>query len=145
MRVILFTTSKFWQRCLEEFMDVFIFNDLTYWLPILALEMLRLLTVVKQTSLVTVNGLTNLLTLLTLQAFYSMTLLEHTALTGLHWYKRFTGLIKDEKSILLAVTFVPILYQHMDRITNSGQQKKFVLLKGKANNSWNELVTKLTI
>lgn len=145
MRVILFTTSKFWQRCLEEFMDVFIFNDLTYWLPILALEMLRLLTVVKQTSLVTVNGLTNLLTLLTLQAFYSMTLLEHTALTGLHWYKRFTGLIKDETSILLAVTFVPILYQHMDRITNSGQQKKFVLLKGKANNSWNELVTKLTI
>ena len=145
MRVILFTTSKFWQRCLEEFMDVFIFNDLTYWLPILALQMLRLLTVVKQTSLVTVNGLTNLLTLLTLQAFYSMTLLEHTALTGLHWYKRFTGLIKDEKSILLAVTFVPILYQHMDRITNSGQQKKFVLLKGKANNSWNELVTKLTI
>ena len=119
MRVILFTTSKFWQRCLEEFMDVFIFNDLTYWLPILALEMLRLLTVVKQTSLVTVNGLTNLLTLLTLQAFYSMTLLEHTALTGLHWYKRFTGLIKDETSILLAVTFVPILYQHMDRITNS--------------------------
>ena len=145
MRVILFTTSKFWQRCLEEFMDVFIFNDLTYWLPILALEMLRLLTVVKQTSLVTVNGLKNLLTLLTLQAFYSMTLLEHTALTGLHWYKRFTGLIKDETSILLAVTFVPILYQHMDRITNSGQQKKFVLLKGKANNSWNELVTKLTI
>lgn len=145
MRVILFTTSKFWQRCLEEFMDVFIFNDLTYWLPILALEMLRLLTVVKQTSLVTVNGLTNLLTLLTLQAFYSMTLLEHTALTGLHWYKRFTGLIKDETSILLAVTFVPILYQHMDRITNSGQQKKFVLLKGKANNRWNELVTKLTI
>ena len=145
MRVILFTTSKFWQRCLEEFMDVFIFNDLTYWLPILALEMLRLLTVVKQTSLVTVNGLTNLLTLLTLQAFYSMTLLEHTALTGLHWYKRFTGLIKDETSILLAVTFVPILYQHMDRITNSGQQKKFVLLKGKANNSWNELVTKLTL
>ena len=145
MRVILFTTSKFWQRCLEEFMDVFIFNDLTYWLPILALEMLRLLTVVKQTSLVTVNGLSNLLTLLTLQAFYSMTLLEHTALTGLHWYKRFTGLIKDETSILLAVTFVPILYQHMDRITNSGQQKKFVLLKGKANNSWNELVTKLTI
>ena len=145
MRVILFTTSKFWQRCLEEFMDVFIFNDLTYWLPILALEMLRLLTVVKQTSLVTINGLTNLLTLLTLQAFYSMTLLEHTALTGLHWYKRFTGLIKDETSILLAVTFVPILYQHMDRITNSGQQKKFVLLKGKANNRWNELVTKLTI
>ena len=46
--------------------------------------MLRLLTVVKQTSLVTVNGLTNLLTLLTLQAFYSMTLPEHTALTGLH-------------------------------------------------------------
>ena len=145
MRVILFTTSKFWQRCLEEFMDVFIFNDLTYWLPILALEMLRLLTVVKQTSLVTVNGLTNLLTLLTLQAFYSMALPEHTALTGLHWYKRFTDLIKDETSILLAVTSVPIFYQHMDRITNSGQQKKFVLLKGKANNSWNELVTKLTI
>ena len=124
MRVILFTTSKFWQRCLEEFMDVFIFNDLTYWLPILALEMLRLLTVVKQTSLVTVNGLTNLLTLLTLQAFYSMTLLEHTALTGLHWYKRFTGLIKDETSILLAVTFVPILYQHMDRITKQWATEK---------------------
>ena len=39
---------------------------------------------VEQTGLLTVNDLTSLLTLLTLQAFCLLTLLEHTALTGLY-------------------------------------------------------------
>ena len=46
--------------------------------------MLLLLTLVEETGLLTVNGLTSLLTLLTLQAFCLLTLLEHTALTGLY-------------------------------------------------------------
>ena len=45
---------------------------------------LLLLTTVEQTGLLTVNCLTSLLTLLTLQAFCLLTLLEHRALTGLH-------------------------------------------------------------
>ena len=50
----------------------------------LALQILLLLTIVEQTDLFTVNGLTSLLTLLTLQRFCLLTLLEHTVLTGLH-------------------------------------------------------------
>ena len=48
------------------------------------LQMLLLLTIVKQTGLLTANGLTSSLTLLTLQAFCLLTLLEHTALTGFY-------------------------------------------------------------
>ena len=43
--------------------------------------MLLLPTIIEQTGLLTVNGL---LTLLILQAFCLLALLEHTALTGLH-------------------------------------------------------------
>ena len=50
--------------------------------------MLLLLTLVEETGLLTVNGLTSLLTLLILQAFCLLALLEHTALTGLHRQKR---------------------------------------------------------
>ena len=50
----------------------------------------NLLTIVEQTGLLTVNGSTSLLTLLTLQTFCLLTLLEHTTITGLHWYKRST-------------------------------------------------------
>ena len=46
--------------------------------------MLLLPTIVEQTGLLTVNGLTSLLTLLILQAFCLLALLEHTVLTGLH-------------------------------------------------------------
>ena len=46
--------------------------------------MLLLLTIVEQTGLLTVNGLTSLLTLLILQVFCLLILPEHTALTGLH-------------------------------------------------------------
>ena len=65
---------------------------------------LLLLTIVQQTGLLTVNGSTSLLTVLTVQAFCLLTLLEHTALTGLHRYKRFTiSLTLDETTILPAV------------------------------------------
>ena len=48
----------------------------------LALQILLLLTIVKQRGLLTVNGFTSLLTLLlTLRAFYLLILVEHTALT----------------------------------------------------------------
>ena len=53
-------------------------------------------------------GWTSLLTLLTLQVL--LTLLENTAITGLHWYKRFTcRLTLDETAILLAVIMVTTL------------------------------------
>ena len=69
--------------------------------------MLLLLTIVEQTGLMAVNGSTGLLTLLTLQAFCLLALLEQTVLTDLHWYKRFTvPLILDETTILLAMTWL---------------------------------------
>ena len=40
--------------------------------------------IVEQAGLLAVNGLTSLLTVLILQVFCLLTLLEHTALTGLH-------------------------------------------------------------
>ena len=46
--------------------------------------MLLLPTIVEQTGLLTVNGLTSLLTLLALQIFCLLTLLQHIALTCLY-------------------------------------------------------------
>ena len=48
------------------------------------LQILHLLIVVEQTGLLTLYGLTSLLTLCTLKAFWSLTLLAYITLTGLH-------------------------------------------------------------
>ena len=48
------------------------------------LQILPLLAKVEQTGLLTVNGLSSLLTLLISRAFCLLTLLEDTVLTGLH-------------------------------------------------------------
>ena len=49
-----------------------------------------------------IYGFTGLLTSLTLQAFFLLTLLRHAVLKGLHWYKRFACILTlDKTSILL--------------------------------------------
>ena len=91
------------------------FNSSTCWLTIIVSHVLLLLTIVEQTGLLavngltrfrTVNGLTNLLTQLTLLAFCLLTLLEHTALKGFYWYKSFTGPLTLDKNRLLAVSWL---------------------------------------
>ena len=72
---------------------------MTWWLTILALQTLPLLTIVKQSGLLTVNDLISLLTLLELQTFCLPVLLEHTPLTGLHWHKCFTGPPTSDKKV----------------------------------------------
>ena len=80
---------------------------MTCWLTISTLQILPFLTIVQQTSLREVNDLTSLLSLLILQAFRILMLLEHITLTGLHSYKRFTRPLKlGETSILLASTWL---------------------------------------
>ena len=107
MMTILFTIWTFRLRSLQELIDLLTFNGLTCWLTILALLILVLLTIVGQTGLLTVNSSASLLTLLTLQEFCLLTLLEHTPLTGLHWYKRFTfPRTLDKITIHLAMTWL---------------------------------------
>ena len=79
-QLILFTIRTFWLHTSQELMNLPAYNGLMCWLTIPALQILYLLKIVEQTGLLTVS----LPTLLTLQASFLLTLVEHIGLTDLH-------------------------------------------------------------
>ena len=106
-RTIRFANTKWFGMMTNTIYDMNISIAYVFdvWLILLTLLILFLLRIVEQTGLLTVNGSASLLTLLRIHTFCLLILLEHTALTGLHWYKRFTiSLTLNETTILAAVT-----------------------------------------
>ena len=92
---------------LQELINLRTFNSLACWLTVLTLLIFFFTYNIRTNRFFEVNGSTNLLTLRTLQTFCLLTLLEHTALTGLHWYKRFSvSQTLDEATVPLLVTWL---------------------------------------